>query len=296
MPKLPNLLLIGMSKSSTTTLYHLLGQHPEVFTPEQKGIYYFSDKYDDSGAWEWYQKFFEKVDDSKKIICEASNSYTHQPFCGDVPNRIKEKLGEPKMILMMRDPVKRLVSNYRHLSMAVGPSYADSFAEALDKHPRLLATSRFAYQIGFYEDVFGPDFIKYFLAEELHKDHVDVMRQVETYLDISEFPWSKDHLPAANTYTGLRHMFGWKKLLGDRLFNIARKYTPGPLRRKMKGMAPKVPAPPEPTEADLERVFDEIRDDLEKMVDRFGDRLDVWSSVQKLKNEKKTPDPIPAAS
>ena len=39
--KLPNFIVIGAAKSGTTTLYHHLRAHPDVFMPEFKEPHYF---------------------------------------------------------------------------------------------------------------------------------------------------------------------------------------------------------------------------------------------------------------
>ena len=40
--KKPNLFLIGAAKCGTTSLYHYLKQHPDLFFPEHKEPHYFS--------------------------------------------------------------------------------------------------------------------------------------------------------------------------------------------------------------------------------------------------------------
>ena len=38
---LPNLLIIGSQKAGTTSLYHVLKQHPEIYMSEKKEINFF---------------------------------------------------------------------------------------------------------------------------------------------------------------------------------------------------------------------------------------------------------------
>ena len=40
--RLPNFVVVGAPKCGTTSLYHYLRQHPEVFLPSQKELHYFS--------------------------------------------------------------------------------------------------------------------------------------------------------------------------------------------------------------------------------------------------------------
>ncbi len=39
---LPNLVVAGVPKAGTTSLYAYLAQHPDVFAPKTKEIYYFN--------------------------------------------------------------------------------------------------------------------------------------------------------------------------------------------------------------------------------------------------------------
>jgi len=42
MPNKPNFLIVGAAKSGTTSLFHYLNQHPDVFIPRRKECRFFS--------------------------------------------------------------------------------------------------------------------------------------------------------------------------------------------------------------------------------------------------------------
>jgi hypothetical protein len=123
---LPNFLIVGMAKCGTSSLSKYLQQHPDVFISEQKEPRFLSSQVmrfpmngpKDDLVESWYVKDFESYKKlfqhaTQKIIGEASADtlYFHQ---GTIPI-IKQYLGNPKIIIIIRNPVKRAMSAYTHL-------------------------------------------------------------------------------------------------------------------------------------------------------------------------------------
>lgn len=124
--KLPNFLVVGFPKCGSTALHYYLDAHPDIFMPTQKELHFFtSDKLlqlnqgpGDKEVKKFmiteelaYQAAFKKAD-QQQMIGDASPSYINHP---DRIPRIKSMLGEPKIIILLRDPIKRAYSNYLHL-------------------------------------------------------------------------------------------------------------------------------------------------------------------------------------
>lgn len=114
--RLPNMLIIGAKKASSTLLYELLCQHPQVWMPQEKEPHCLVTASDPDKIREQYARLFEPAPDSALILGEASTGYTTMPYNGPIPRRIQQALGQPKLIYILRDPVERLISNYRQLS------------------------------------------------------------------------------------------------------------------------------------------------------------------------------------
>ena len=101
---LPGFLIIGAQKSGTTTLYAMLGTHPQLTRPTDKEVHYFSLHYE--RGEEWYRRHFKG-----DIAFEASPYYIFHPA---VPERIRATVPNAKLIAILRDPVQRSVSHYFH--------------------------------------------------------------------------------------------------------------------------------------------------------------------------------------
>ena len=69
-------IVLGMPRAGTTTLYHWLGQHSQVFTPWRKELANFSRNF---GRGErWYRRFYSGIGDGKMGI-DASPEYFMDP-------------------------------------------------------------------------------------------------------------------------------------------------------------------------------------------------------------------------
>jgi hypothetical protein len=103
---LPNALVIGASKGGTTSVYRWLSRHPQVCASRVKEVRYFNGHHERGPAW--YAAQFDPKP-GQTVLIEASPSYLWDP---DAPGRIRSLLGEPKLIVLLREPVERAWSQY----------------------------------------------------------------------------------------------------------------------------------------------------------------------------------------
>jgi hypothetical protein len=100
---IPDFLVVGAAKSGTTSLITDMRKHPEIFTPGIE-VNYFSHYYDKGPGW--YTAIFKEPG---KIQGEKSTSYLFYPVCHE---RIFNHNPEIKLIILLREPVKRAFSNW----------------------------------------------------------------------------------------------------------------------------------------------------------------------------------------
>jgi hypothetical protein len=113
----PNLFIVGAAKAGTTSLYHYLAQHPDIYMAPVKEPHFFSRIHPAPEL----EAFFPHVSDEADYLSlfanahaetvrgEASTSYLSHP---DVADAIWQKRPEAKIVIMLRDPVERAYSNY----------------------------------------------------------------------------------------------------------------------------------------------------------------------------------------
>ncbi|MDQ3640832.1 MAG: sulfotransferase domain-containing protein [Actinomycetota bacterium] len=110
--RLPNLIIAGVPKAGTTSLFWYLGQHPDVCPSSVKEIDYFSSLHRDGGTLppiSIYQSYFAHCGDERYRL-EASPAYS---YGGEVVRAaIRTTLPRARIILALRDPAVRLWSAY----------------------------------------------------------------------------------------------------------------------------------------------------------------------------------------
>jgi hypothetical protein len=111
--------IIGAQRSGTTYLYHILDAHPQVrmakpVSPEPK--FFLNESEFEKGKEYYLEKYFSNLPDDKKIIGEKSTSYLEYNFIGE---RITSFFPDAKILVMLRNPAARAVSNY-YFSFANG--------------------------------------------------------------------------------------------------------------------------------------------------------------------------------
>tara|TARA_Y100000591_G_C21848456_1_gene710102 strand:+ start:972 stop:1865 length:894 start_codon:yes stop_codon:yes gene_type:complete len=109
MKKEINFLIIGAQKSGTTFLYNILKVSNNIFMPQEKELPFFLNKNIDQKN---YEKFIDEYFyDSKadQTIGTSTPQYMIYPECF---KSIKQTLPNIKLIAILRDPIKRLISHY----------------------------------------------------------------------------------------------------------------------------------------------------------------------------------------
>jgi hypothetical protein len=112
---LPNLLICGVNKAGTSSLFTYLNEHPKIFgSAVKETCYYLPLVFNLSKApISQYEKFFSEAKAFHQYRFEATPGY----FYGGefIANQIKSDLGEVKIILLFREPVNRAFSFFKHL-------------------------------------------------------------------------------------------------------------------------------------------------------------------------------------
>ena len=133
---LPAFLIVGAERCGTTSMFHLLRQHPALFsaTLPRKEVHYFDYKYHRGLAW--YQCHFPLsvrariVAGRVKAAPVAFEATPNYMFDANAPGRINRDLPGVKLLAMVRDPVERAYSAHAH-QMGYGDE-TEPFERALE--------------------------------------------------------------------------------------------------------------------------------------------------------------------
>jgi len=196
---LPNFLIIGSQKSGTTSLYHVLRQHPEVFMPERKEVNFFFLEQEYQRGPNYYQHYFTPAPSTAIAIGEASPGYICHP---QVPERIHSLLPDTKLILTVRNPIDRAYSQYwdNRRSLSEHRTFTQVVDSALEPtyHPKQLGYfSRGTYiqYIQRYQAFFPPENLLVLPFDDLRHSPGSFYRRIYQFLGVDpDF-----HTPAMTT-------------------------------------------------------------------------------------------------
>ena len=201
--KKPNFIIAGFPKCGTTSLHHYLNEHPEIFMPEQKELHFFTFKIlsklkngpkdelvkeTQINSSEKYLSYFQNV--KKEIaIGDASPSYINYPseFL-----KIKKYLNDPKVIIILRDPINRAYSNYLHLKREHRETM--SFKDAIGAEEERIKKKYSDFWYYKFNSTYYQKIVKakttfsnvlILTIEELDKDPIITMKKVYKFLGVN---------------------------------------------------------------------------------------------------------------
>ncbi|PWL22601.1 MAG: sulfotransferase [Synechococcus sp. XM-24] len=192
--RLPDFLGIGTQKGGTTSLQKLLEQHPDAFLPITKEIHYFTLHYNESEHW--YRGHFQQA--NREQICgEITPYYLFHP---EAPQRIQALLPKARLIVLLRDPVERALSQYFH-ARRLGFEELDLKAALAAESQRLasgnpyshqkhsyLSRSRYELQLQRYQRLFKPHQLLILRSEDFFDKTERSWKAIQNFLGLRESP------------------------------------------------------------------------------------------------------------
>lgn len=142
---LPSFIMIGAQRCGTTSLFRTLLEHPQVRrAPLHKGVNYFDLNY--FRGMSWYRGHFPVAGIARRQTAryggpaafEASGYYLYHPFALE---RLARDLPAAKLVVMLRNPVERAYSAWKH-------EYARGFEQEGFGRALELEDERLAGEIG----------------------------------------------------------------------------------------------------------------------------------------------------
>ncbi len=145
--ELPDFLIIGAQRCGTSSFYKYLEDHPLIVPSLRKEVRYFERNYARGEGWyrahfpsKWHRKWISRRHGREPVSFEASPAYLLHPLA---PPRAGQLLPETRIVAMLRNPVDRALSHYRH-SVRHGWE-TPSFEEALEAELNVSPTTQSAW-------------------------------------------------------------------------------------------------------------------------------------------------------
>jgi len=208
----PDALLIGAEKSGTRSLADLLARHPGICVGTPKEPHYYSYNFRQGPAW--YKRRFKNPD--APITLDTSTSYSKAPVrdpdpdpaLTGIPQRVFAANSDTRILYIMRDPVARAWSNWRH-RVDIGRE-SRAFEEALDgPNMQLLDTGDYLTQIRLWQELFPKQPFHFLTFEALLQNPLSTAAGIFAFLGLPPAPGdlSLNHLNATTKKSGIKGLF-----------------------------------------------------------------------------------------
>ncbi len=195
--KSPNFIIIGSQRCGTTSLYTYLAQHPQILTPIKKEMDFFSWHF--HRGIDWYLAHFPPLPQGEQFLTgEASPSYFD---FREAPQRLYSVFPEVKLIVLLRNPVDRAISQFyrltdlkwegRSLDRAISDEVArlaQNPAYIIGEEPgNYLARGRYVEFIKNWLAFFPREQLLVLKSEDFYAGAATTVKQVLDFLDLPEY-------------------------------------------------------------------------------------------------------------
>lgn len=212
--------VIGAAKSGTTSLFHYLRYHPQIFLPTSKEAPFFSEEEVYRCGWEHFvQNYFSEAAPSL-FWGKITPRYMLNPL---VPERLAVKMPTVKLIALLRNPIDRAFSFHR---MAVRrgkshQSFEESALRALDEktleraraiplpdEETNIVGSEYGRILEQFLSFFKEEKLLVLFTDELEKHPYFVLDKIYSFLDL-ESSYVPPNLGKKYFVGGSRQRFSW---------------------------------------------------------------------------------------
>jgi len=203
---MPNFLIIGFEKAGTTSVYHYLKQHPQVFVSPTKETNFFVHEGQNPEILPYlakelpvvrsladYRALFEAVAE-QKAVGEASPLYLADPNAAE---SIRHYIPDVKLIALLRDPAERAYSAYwmrvrdgretRSFEQAVEEELDGRLDDSLEVERRhYVRWGLYARHLKVYFSRFDRAQLAIYLFDDLQADPGSLMRELFRFLEVDD--------------------------------------------------------------------------------------------------------------
>ena len=289
MKKMPNFLIISGGRSGTTSLFHYLSEHPQIYMSPNKEPYFLTgldfNRYVNTPSFfmenlwvknlDSYTQLFDKVS-AEKMIGEASVSYLYY-YKETIPN-IRKYLGDPKIMIIIRNPVERAFSHYLHNVQTNLETLG--FEEAILKEEERILNNwwwGFHYKkagcylnpIMAYKENFSN--VKVFFFDNFKDNFFDVFKEMLLFLEV-DADFKPNNLKIYNAAEFYK--FGIQKILHNNTIRFISRIARLKMPQILKDVTKK--EPPEPPTSTLNDLKDEYLNEIKDLEFVLNVNLDQW--------------------
>lgn len=177
----PLVVTIGAMKAGTSSLHAWMDLHPEVSMSLRKELNFFTQPKPPPGGMLTYRMMLAG---RGRVVGESSVNYTKHTLFGGVPERMHASVPRARLIYVLRDPIARALSHYRH-NLSHGRErrgVREAFADLPNNH--YAATSRYFEQSERFLRHYDRDQLLYIDFAQLRDDPESAMETVFRFIGV----------------------------------------------------------------------------------------------------------------
>ena len=172
---------IGAQRTGTSWIYACLYEHPQLCMPF-KEIHFFSRERNWKKGIKWYESRFKGCPEDK-LKGEFSTSYLYSKVAAQ---RIYQYYPKTKLIVCLRNPVRRAFSSYRNDIMGNVLPKDKTFEEAISENQDYVNQGFYYKQLQRYFSYFPKEQILILIYEDSKKNPEKFIKSIYSFLGVNE--------------------------------------------------------------------------------------------------------------
>jgi len=273
----PDFLVIGAMRAGTTSLHKSLRAIDSLSLPKVKETDFFIESKNWSRGMDWYRGLFTQTEVVRRG--EVCPNYAKRDVFPEVPGHVFQANRDVRLIYIVRDPVARALSHYRHTWISTGrvPDATELGGSWEERH--ILATSRYAWQLEAWLEHFDLSQVLILDFEELVADARPQIEALAHHIGVKP-PSTLDALTEDNSVEDVARMPRWWHSMRNTSLGLkARSMAPSGLVQVVKSRfrARDTASVPELPGSVRARFAEALAPDAERFRKITGRAFENWS-------------------
>lgn len=279
---------IGNMKAGSTWVHQMLEQHPGIsmapkdimFFRNKHPFYWQTDLDNYPNGLDWYLKQLEIKEG--RVVGATDTAMLWDPASAE---RLHECFPNVKILIMMRNPIKRALSEFLYANQLL--YVGDNFKDAVRSCPEFIERGMYGKMLKEYMKYFPADRFHLALQEDVVKDAVGTLAAIEKFLGVDEF--MPDNInEVINEKMQPRFMFinkcfnGLQKALKSS--ESGRSLFKNPVFRKIRDILlpifnlnlKRIDSSPDIDGETMKYLIDIFTDDVKLLQELTGENFSVW--------------------
>ena len=282
---------IGAPKSGSTWLSQCLSEHPQITISRRKETNFFARKLSSFGDednpkylidWRWYKSLFDQAKPNS-ILGDCSINLMHNTL--DAAFNIKKSFPEAKFIVILRNPIKRVYSNFWHEKRYdLKRGMPETFEDALN-NSEMLFRSKYYELLSYWLTVFPLGRFFIITDIELLENKDLVLAQLFRFLQVDSTFVPPSANKRVNEAKSANAMIFWGRrivywMFRNNLSHLVEYLYKSKIDKILFGIWTKTTPYPPLSKATEARLMEYYLDDINNLERLLNKDLSAWKAIQ----------------